>query len=86
MFNIEFNHFFKEYILPILNNPLHGQMQLIMCFSLIRSIEVPCTKAIGHEFKSENQPLQKKKNRGDAFYRSHLLDPENKVGSLCKYI
>lgn len=59
MFNIEFNHFFKEYILPILNNPLHGQMQLII--SLIRSIEVPCTKAIGHEFKSENQPLQKKK-------------------------
>lgn len=72
MFNIEFNHFFKEYILPILNNPLHGQMQLIMWFSLIRSIEVPCTKAIGHEFKSENQPLQKKK-KGATLSTDHIF-------------
>ena len=40
MFNIEFNHFFKEYIPPILNNPLHGQVQQIMWFSVIRTIEV----------------------------------------------
>lgn len=39
MFKIEFNHSFKEYILPILNNPLHGQVQHIMWFSVIRNIE-----------------------------------------------
>ena len=39
LFIIEFNHSFKEYIMPILN-PLHGQVQQIMWFSVIRTIEV----------------------------------------------